>query len=297
LPPVELATRVGSVEGVDPHSFYESEGAAVRARIESFLPPSWEFTGRRMLDFGCGSGRVLRHFLPEAGEGEFWGCDLHGPSIDWIQANLSPPLRCFKNELDPPLPFADGYLDLIWATSVFTHITDNWSSWLLELHRVLRQGGVLIASYLGEGVWEAMLDEPYLEDEVGMIVLRHWQEGPWVFHSEWWLRAHWGRLFDVVRVSCPPRGEDGRPQVTHSYIVMRKRGAATTRERLERCSLTEPRELSALRTNLRLLRAEIETVLGSAGHENSRHLLREAVMASPLRGPARRLGRRLRRGP
>src|SRR5581483_6914482 len=107
----------------------ETEGAAVRARIESFLPSGWSFQGRRMLDFGCGSARVLRHFVDEARDAEFWGCDVHGPSIEWVQANVSPPLRCFENEPDPTLPFADDILDLIWATSVFTHITDNWSSW------------------------------------------------------------------------------------------------------------------------------------------------------------------------
>ena len=52
LPPVELAARVGAVEGVDPHQFYESEGAAVRERIESFLPamaPAWSTVVRQDL--------------------------------------------------------------------------------------------------------------------------------------------------------------------------------------------------------------------------------------------------------
>jgi hypothetical protein len=70
-------------------------------------------------------------------------------------------------------------------------------------------------------MWEALVGEPYREDEVGMTVLRHWETGdagPDVLHSEWWLRAHWGRAFEILEVARPPRRGDGSPEVTHSYI-------------------------------------------------------------------------------
>jgi SAM-dependent methyltransferase len=276
LPPVELATRVGTVEGADPLAFYLSEGAAVRGRIERLLPAGWTFDGKRVLDFGCGSARVLRHFLDEAERGEFWGCDVDGPSIDWVNAELSPPLRCFRNDPAPPLPFADGHLDLIWATSVFTHI-ELWSDWLVELHRVLAQDGILIASWLGGEMWEALIGEPYREDEVGMTVQRHWEESPWVFHSEWWLRAHWGRAFEVTEVVRP---QDA--QVTHSYIAMRKRPVEIDRHELERCDARDPRELAALRTNVRLLRGEIDALIAerSSGGRARLRALRRRLRAA-----------------
>ena len=62
------------------------------------------FAGDRFLDFGCGSGQVLRHLLPEAAEAEVWGCDIDAATIDWLQANLSPPLHVFVNGEAPPLP-------------------------------------------------------------------------------------------------------------------------------------------------------------------------------------------------
>jgi SAM-dependent methyltransferase len=303
LPPVELVTRVGTVAGADPIEFYLREGAAVRTRIERLLPEGWTFEGKRMLDFGCGSARVLRHFLDQAPAAELWGCDIDAASIDWIRAHLSPPLHCFQNELIPPLAIAAGYFDLVWATSVFTHI-DGWSDWLLEMHRVLAPGGLLIASWLGEGVWDAMVGEPYHEDEVGMTVLRHWQVGgAWVFHSEWWLREHWGRAFDVLEVARPHRAVDGTPEVTHSYIALRKRSGSFTRSELERCSAEEPRELPALQTSLRLLRQEEDGLLSgeieaSPARARSRFALRtplrQAVGRSPLADPLRDLRRRLR---
>ena len=145
---------------------------------------------------------MLRQFLREAEQAEFWGCDIDAPSIAWVQANLSPPLRVFDNAFAPPLPLNEGYFDLVYATSVFTHIGDLWSDWLLELHRILAPGGRLISSFLGEGMWEALIGEAYREEAVGMTVRRHWTaQDAWVFHSEWWLREHWGRLFDVDAVA------------------------------------------------------------------------------------------------
>jgi SAM-dependent methyltransferase len=242
------------VVGADPLEFYLQEGAALRRRIERFLPPEWTFEGKRVLDFGCGSARVLRHFLGEAQHAELWGCDIDQPSIDWVRANLSPPVRCFQNTSVPPLPLEDGYFDLIWATSVFTHI-DRWSTWLVELHRILAPEGILIASFLGEGMWEALVKEPYREDEVGMTVLRHWESGdagPDVLHSEWWLRAHWGRAFEILEVARPPRQHDGSPQISHSFITLCKRPGEFTKNELERCDPAEPREIAALQTNVRL---------------------------------------------
>ncbi len=73
-------------------------------------------------------------------------------SIEWDEANLSPPFRFFHNGLAPALSLSGASLDLIWAMSVFTHITDLWSDWLVEMHRLLAPGGILIASFLGEGM-------------------------------------------------------------------------------------------------------------------------------------------------
>lgn len=172
---------------------YLDEGRAVRERLERMLPAGWDWTGTRTLDFGCGSGRVLRH-LP--GETEAWGCDIHAESIAWIRANL-PSVRVFVNAYTPPLEVEAGTFDLVYATSVFTHIGEHWSGWL----------------------WEALLGEPYAEDEVGMTVRHgHTAEDAWVFHSEWWLREHWGRAFEVVDVWRPPAGE-----VTHGYVTLRRR--------------------------------------------------------------------------
>ena len=103
---------------------------------------------------------------------------------------------------DPPLEFESASVDLAWAISVFTHLTDNSVPWLLELHRLLKPGGLLIATYMGRWVSEFVTGEPWDEDRVGMNML-HMSGlsdggGPLVLISDWWLREHWARAFEAL---------------------------------------------------------------------------------------------------
>ena len=254
-PPLELANRVSSLEGYpDPLAAYELLGAETRAALLSLLPDDWTFGGKRVLDFGCGAGRTLRHFLQEPAE--LWGVDIDAPSIEWLAASLSPPLHVARAPADPPLAFEPASFDLIWAISVFTHLTDTSLPWLLELHRLLAPDGLLIASYMGRWNSEALAGETWDEDRIGMNVLRHHQGwdsgGPMVLMSDWWVHAHWGRAFEIVDVA---------PQVQNqSWALMRKRDVALTTEDLERPS-DDPREYAALRHNVRQLQREIERVV------------------------------------
>ncbi len=240
-----------------------------RAAILGALPDDWTFAGKRVLDFGCGAGRTLRHFLDEAQVGDFYGCDIDEPSIAWLEDNLSPPLNVFVNREKPPLELEAGSLDLIWAISVFTHISDQWSAWLVELHRLLRADGLLIATILGPDrsreLGEAQDPRvergepvPELADRVGMNVIRRgqpWdQGGPVVFHSGWWIEEHWGRAFDIVTLRENPQGQ--------GVVAARRRPVDITASELERIDASESREIEALKHNIRQLHHESQTVIG-----------------------------------
>ncbi len=252
LPPAVLRHRVGATEpDDDPALAYERKGAEWRELITQRLPRDWDWRGKRVLDFGAGAGRVLRHFHRESMESEFWACDIDAPSIQWLQENLNPPFQAFQVAEEPSLPQQDGYFDLIWAASVFTHLTDHWAGWMLELHRVLASGGLLIASYLGPRMGARYLPLPWEEDRTGMLVINKgapWDlGGPTVFHSHWWLRAHWGRAFEIVALD--PDATD------HGIVTMRKREVTLSVEDLERAEPDEPREVEALRHNIEQLHA------------------------------------------
>jgi SAM-dependent methyltransferase len=249
-PPYQLAQRVGALDdAADPWAYYDSLGTLAKQSITAALPPEWSFEAKRVLDFGCGAGRTLRHFLSEAQVAELHGCDIDHESVAWLDENLSPPLHVFPNGDRPPLDRPNDFFDLIWVVSVFTHLVDTWADWLLELHRVLRPGGLLLATFMGRGMAEFIAQEPWDEDRVGMNVSRHGESwdlgGPMVLHSPWWLRAHWGRLFTIVELYEEGFGSEGG--ASQGLVVAKKdERAPVDRIELNRPEPNEPREAIAL---------------------------------------------------
>jgi SAM-dependent methyltransferase len=254
LPPRPLAIRAGVPDPADVITSYRAVGRDSRATILDLLGEDWSWEGKCVLDFGCGSGKVMRHFLAEARECELWGCDIDERSVTWLQEELSPPLVAFLNGEAPPLDQPDGYFDLIWSVSVFTHLTDHWAGWLAELHRVLKPGGLAIISFLGAAMYEVWTAGDWDPDRVGMTVLNHGQDwelgGPTVFHSPWWLREHWGRAFEIVQM------REGTAPREHGLVVLRRRDVKVSVAELERIDSGEPREVAALRHQVALLQLE-----------------------------------------
>ena len=253
LPPRELAARVFPIEGwSDPDQAYEELGAQTKRQIVRLLPDGWTFEGKRVLDFGSGAGRTLRHFAREARSAEFWAADIDGPSIRWLRENLSPPFHAWQSTQNPPLGLEHESFELIFAIWTFSHLAENSIPWLLELHRLLKPDGLLIATYMGRWTSEQIAGEPWVEDRVGMNVLHHnrdWDSGgPVVLMSEWWLREHWGRAFEIVHIA---------PQFQNlSWAVLRKREVELTTEDLERPA-DDPREYAAVKHNLRQVQREL----------------------------------------
>ena len=271
-PPIDLANRVGSLtEAADPFAYYEILGRRIRAEILEALPAEWSFRGARVLDFGCGAGRTLRHFLEEAKTAEIWGCDIDARSVDWLERNLCPPLRVFRNDPTPPLPQPDAYFDLVLAVSVFSHLVETWGDWLLELRRVLRPDGLLLATFMGEGMSEVIAGEPWDEARCGMNVLGYGQPwdfgGPMVLHSPWWIREHWGRAFEVLELT--PSGFATDDSEGQGLAVLRRNAREASREQLERTDPHDPRELRALQHHVVQLRKEVSTLRGMVERERA----------------------------
>jgi SAM-dependent methyltransferase len=199
LPPLELSVRIGSptLEG------FEEIGRGVKQTILRCLPAGFDFRGSRCLDFGCGIGRVIRHFAEEARSAEFWGCDIDGTSIRWAVEHMTPPFRFYQMSQAPSLPFEDSSFDLIYAVGVFSQVYDDWHQWAVEIRRVLKPGGTFFMSYAGQTPFEEMLSLPYdgFDPHPGLYVknpFNSWNRGgPMVFMSPAWVERHWGSLFDI----------------------------------------------------------------------------------------------------
>lgn len=112
--------------------------------------------GMKILDFGCSSGRVLRHFEEQRQKlnWELYGVDIQARPIEWMRQNFPEQYQIFVGNTLPHLPFEDNTFDAIYGFSVFTHIKYQWDAWILELKRILKPGGVLMQTIHTENAWD-----------------------------------------------------------------------------------------------------------------------------------------------
>lgn len=184
---------------------------------------------RSYLDFGCASGRVLRHFCAHSDVANLWGTDINGRHIRWLNEHLPSQLKLIHNHCLPHLGIADNSIDVLTAFSVFTHIDTFETAWLAELHRVLKPGGLCYLSVQNDATWNLLQqagEEDYLlkrfrqlDDQfdqrlagpipAGRTCYRYTPLGPYralVLHSDEYLKRTWGRYFDVLEIRSQAHG-------------------------------------------------------------------------------------------
>jgi SAM-dependent methyltransferase len=123
------------------------------------------------LDFGCGCGRVARHWSGLDGA-EIYGCDYNPELVSWCEQSL-PLMRTIRNELAPPTPYVSGSFDLIYALSVFTHLDERLQgAWIAEFRRLLRPGGLLVLSLLGSQLAGRLAPDERRHFERGELVVQ-----------------------------------------------------------------------------------------------------------------------------
>lgn len=119
----------------------------------------------RVLDVGCGTGRMARPLTRYLTDGSYDGIDIVADSIMWCQKTYTPQFPNFQfhftdiyNKLYNPngtclaseyrFPFANSTFDLVFLTSVFTHmLPKDLENYLREIIRVIKPGGRCLITY------------------------------------------------------------------------------------------------------------------------------------------------------
>jgi SAM-dependent methyltransferase len=224
LPPARLRAQVGPLHA-DATFFLES-GRQQAKLIENALADNGASLDalESLLDFGCGCGRVLRHWarLPRA---RVCGCDTDSRMVAWCDDNL-PFAEVTLNSNSPPLSYEPVTFDLVYAFSVFTHLSEESQyAWISECRRVLRPGGYVLLSTLGE--YYASLDrlseaERKAFSDGQLVVLYESASGTSLcsaYHPPEYVRTRVAARFEYV--SFMPAADDGR----HDLHLLRKPAA------------------------------------------------------------------------
>jgi len=153
-----------------------------------------------LLDFGCGCGRVTRHFSTLGLD--VHGTDRHPALVAWCRRHLTFG-RFEVNGLAPPLPFEDGRFALAYALSVFTHLSEPLqAAWMQELRRVVRPGGHVIFTTHGVRYLGELEPDDRSRFAAGRLVIRR-DDRPGsnvcgAYHPETYVREHLAQGFTVV---------------------------------------------------------------------------------------------------
>ncbi|MBI1392696.1 MAG: methyltransferase domain-containing protein [Alphaproteobacteria bacterium] len=202
IPPIDLVNVTSGY--TDSNVFLlggeRSAAALDAAATRNGLPFS---AAGRILDFGCGVGRIIRH-LPARTNARLSGVDYNPAVVAWCARNLPGDFR--RNALHPPLDVEDAAVDIIYLVSVFTHLRiATQDEWLAEFRRVIRPGGLALITFHDE-------DHPELANTgltpaalmaVGAHVREDYAEGTnliGVFQSREFAARRFGAFFDVAEI-------------------------------------------------------------------------------------------------
>ncbi len=132
-----------------------------------------ELKDKKILDWGCGPGRVIRHLPAVIGNGcEYYGTDYNQKSIEWCSENL-PEIKFNTNTLKAELPYPGNFFDVIYGISIFTHLSEQLHyDWYGELLRILRPGGIMFITSQGDNFRGKLTEKELSSYEAGELIIR-----------------------------------------------------------------------------------------------------------------------------
>lgn len=188
--------------------FHKLASAAERA-----CPGIWLRPNLQLLDWGCGCGRVARHFASLPGV-SIRGVDIDADNVGWCQKHL--PLGTWQTiPLRPPTSLVDSTYDIVIGVSVFTHLKEHEQlAWLDELRRVIKPGGVVLVSVPADAAVARERHWP-------LPKFLHWQRAAYVdgpsgdldgfigeadyyrttYHHRDYIRRVWSQYFAILEIT------------------------------------------------------------------------------------------------
>jgi len=164
-----------------PRSVAGLEAAGEWQALRAMLP---DFTGRRVLDLGCGFGWHCR-YAREQGAAHVVGIDISEKMLERARAESDDPAIEYRLGAIEDVDLADGAFDVVLSSLALHYIADL-DAVLAKVARLLVPGGSFVFS-AEHPVFTAMPGQDWQRDADGTI--RHWPVDD--YQMEGIRKAHW----------------------------------------------------------------------------------------------------------
>jgi SAM-dependent methyltransferase len=113
---------------------------------------------KRILDFGCGYGRIARLMYYYTSPANYYGVDPWELSINLCREARLPGNIALSDYLPESLPVGETRFDLIYAFSVFTHLSQRAANTALStLKKYLKPSGLLVITIRPIEYWSTFV--------------------------------------------------------------------------------------------------------------------------------------------
>ena len=219
--------------------------------VQTFVEHTGLHGGQTVVDIGCGIGRNATALYRRFGDAiEYRGFDVIRHGVTWCRKHFAPFTDRYRfdradiyNSAYNPLgrlrasayafPYPDGFADLAFATSVFTHMQpDAVQNYIEESSRILKTGGLVYFTFfilddhsqarINEG--KASFSFPHRNENSGVEDAAE-PDGVVAYRLQWVEAALAGAGFGDLRLERAS-WRDGQGSVSPSFqdiVVARKR--------------------------------------------------------------------------
>jgi trans-aconitate methyltransferase len=163
-----------------------NSGAALMAQTIEFIEQlqdgfatltSQTLTDKRFLDYGCGWGRHLRFMLKFSPAENIFGCDAWDESIRLCRDHNVRGTIITCDYVPKAPPFGEARFDLIYAYSVFTHLSESTCKAVLDAFRqCIQPTGLVAITVRPEAYWDRH-DQKQNAVDVGRMKRSHREHG------------------------------------------------------------------------------------------------------------------------
>lgn len=151
---------------------YITNGLSNAKYLKDIFEKHIDLDGKKVLDWGCGPARIIRHFPSLLSSTEFFGTDYNAKTIDWNQKHIEQ-VTFKSNDINPPTSFENNFFDAIYGLSIFTHLSaENHTNWINELYRVSNKNAILILTTHGEAYREKLLKKDQIKFDSNSLVIQ-----------------------------------------------------------------------------------------------------------------------------